>query len=72
VNKFAHFKDVESYEIHDIELANLFLMRSLQRVREGPVFGSGWKTYERDYPAILIQDGLFFIYDRALGVVDSQ
>lgn len=32
---------------------------------EGKVFGSGWKIYERDYPAVLVEDGVVFIYDKA-------
>mgnify|MGYP007104985468 CR=1 FL=1 len=29
VNKFAHFKDVGEYQIHDLDVANLFITRSL-------------------------------------------
>jgi hypothetical protein len=31
---------------------------------EGKVFGSGWPIYPRDYPAILVENGVLFIYDR--------
>ena len=65
VNKFAHFKDVGEFVIHDIELANLFLSRSLEQLIGHKVFGSGWKVYPRDYPAILVEDGVLFIYDKA-------
>lgn len=29
VNKFAHFKDVGEYVIHDLDIANLFITRCL-------------------------------------------
>ena len=51
--------------VENKELANLFLTYSLDRLLEGKVFGSGWKIYQRDYPAILLEDGVLFIYDKA-------
>lgn len=52
INKFTHFKDVGEFQIHDLNLATLFLTRSLDRMMEGNVFGSGWQIYPRDYPGI--------------------
>lgn len=50
--KFAHFKDEGEFKIIDMELANLFLTRSLERLYQGKVFGSGWKIYARDQPKV--------------------
>ena len=52
IQKIAQFKDQGEYKIVDMELANLFLTRSLQRLYQGRVFGSGWKIYGRDYPKV--------------------
>jgi hypothetical protein len=62
-DKMAQFKDVGLFQVHDIELANYMLSRSLERLREGRVFGSGWKIYARDYPKAVLEDGYLFLYD---------
>ena len=67
-DKMAQFKDVGLFQIHDIELANYFLSRSLERLREGRTFGSGWKTYARDYPKVILENGYLFLYDASARV----
>ncbi len=65
ISKFAHFKDVGEYQIHDIELANYYLTKSLNDLIGQRVFGSGWKVYARDYPQVIIENGYVLAYDGA-------
>jgi hypothetical protein len=51
--------------VHDLNIANLFITKCLERLYGGRVFGSGWTIYARDYPAVEVEDGVVFIYDRA-------
>lgn len=65
MNSMVHFKDVGEFKIHEIGLANLFVTRSLETLIGTTVIGSGWPIYPRDAPAVLIEDGMLFVYDQA-------
>lgn len=39
------------------------IMHSLNRLKEGYTFGSGWKIYPRDYSHVLLYDDYIVIYD---------
>ena len=39
------------------------LKHSLNRLKDGKTFGSGWKIYPRDYPHVLLLDDYVVIYD---------
>lgn len=39
------------------------VMHSLNRMKEGHTFGSGWKIYTRDYSHVMLADDYIVIYD---------
>ena len=57
------FKPVTGFEVKNRQLAEHMILHSLNRLKEGYTFGSGWKIYPRDYSHILVQDDFIVIYD---------
>lgn len=58
-----NFKLVPDFVMKNQELAQHMITHSLQRLKEGLTFGSGWKIFPRDYAHVTINDDFVFIYD---------
>lgn len=47
--------DYMEFKIENKELADHMIMHSLNRLRDTPVFGTGWPLYDRDYPHFVVE-----------------
>lgn len=57
------FKSVPNFQLKNRELAQHMINHSLNRMKEGYTFGSGWKIYPRDYSHVMMADDHIVIYD---------
>lgn len=52
------------YKLQNLELANLLVHNSLNRLYEGDLFGSGWPlSPPRDFPQMTTRDNYTIVYD---------
>ena len=51
------------YKVENVELADLMIKHSLNRLKEGHVFGSGWNLWPKDYPHFMVADNFTVVYD---------
>ena len=47
----------------NIELAELMVTHSLNRLVEEKVFGSGWPLFPKDYPHFIVEENMTIVYD---------
>ena len=53
----------DGYEVRNLELAELMVSHSLNRLMERHVFGSNWPLYTKDYPHFMVEENYTVVYD---------
>lgn len=59
----VQFFTYDGYEVTNLELAELMISHSLNRMVEEKVFGSDWPLFSKDYPHFIVQDNYTVVYD---------
>jgi hypothetical protein len=63
-DEFISYFPAGDYKLANLELANLLVHSSLNRLYEGNLFGSGWPlSPPRDFPQMTTRDNYTIVYD---------
>ena len=63
-SQFPHFYPYGDYKIQNLELAELMVKHSLNRMYEVNLFGNGYPiSPPRDYPHMIMEDNCTIVYD---------
>lgn len=54
-SKSVQFFEYDGYKVENLELAELMITHSMNRLLEEKVFGSDWPLFPKDYPHFIVE-----------------